>query len=214
MIYSFGLCGTGVPVIKEFNTKKEMCAKRGRGAYIDSEGFVNGDGNGEFIGIFAEEHSGKKDILNLRADGNRVRVDITSGGVYKMPFPILEAGKDGTETSFSCNTSILKQGIQGELMMVYKASDSVNTDGVGTKRKITAVSVSEGVATITIENGGMPCKGDRYAFIPSIGSVGGLDESRSGYCPSSRGVPSLKVINCDENTLTLEARLGGGFFEK
>lgn len=213
MIFSFSLGGHGVPVIKEFKTDKSSVLKKGRAAYLGEDGLVNGEGNGSFIGVFAEEHSGKNDILNARADGDRVRVDITSGGVYKMTLPMYEATSDGTETTVCFDSSAISENMTGELMMIYKSLNSVNSDGVGTRRKITGVTVSGKTATVTAEAGGKSCKGDRYAFIPKIGSLGGIDANKCGFSPAATGSsPSLKVVSCDEKALTLEAAVSGGFF--
>lgn len=214
MIYSFSLTGANTPAIKEFDIEKNTAITSGTVVYIDQNGVVNKDGNGSVLGVAAEDHSGEKDILNSRANADKIRVDITLGGVYKMPCPVFEASENSDATSFVCESTDIDNSCKGYLVLVSKNSDSTNTDYCGKRRKITSVAVSGDKAVFALEEAGAACKGDKYAFVPATGFVGSIDESAKDFCASaaSGNDAALTVVSCNTETLTIEAVLGSKLF--
>ncbi len=212
MNYSFNLTGAGIPVIKDFYTEKNSVIKAGQAVYLDANGYVNKDGAGTLLGVAAEDHTGKRDILNERADGEKIRVDITKDAFYRMPSPIFEATEDGDTSSLITETTKADAKTRGYLIMTQKGEGSINTDGVGTKRKIVSVAVSGTRVDFTLEVGGKICKGDRYAFCPMAGFVGSVDEKGTGFS-AAEGTAAMTACAFDEKTFTLEARLDGKFFD-
>lgn len=212
MTYSFNLTGAGVPVIKEFYTHKNAVIKAGQIVYLDDEGYVNKDGNGSLLGVAAEDHTGVKDALNVRADGDRVRVDITKDAFYKVACPVFTASEDGDTSSLIAESTNADAQTAGCLIMTEKGEGSTNTDGVGTKRKIVSVSVSGDRCDFTVEAGGKICKGDKYAFCPMAGFIGSVDEKGTGFS-AAKGTAVMTAAGFDEKTLTIEARLDGKFFD-
>lgn len=213
MNYSFSLTGAVIPVIKDFKIGKDTKVTSGKLVYMDENGIVNTEKNGKVLGVCAENHSGEKDILNARANSEAVRVDITLGGVYRMPLPILTACEDATATSFACESGLFDTAAKGTLVLVEKAADSTNADKVGAERSITSVAVSGGKVTFTLSEGGTACIGDRYAFMPEAGFMGCPDDEGTGFSALQNGEGAhLTVITSDKNTLTLEAVLDGKLF--
>lgn len=212
MTYSFNLNGSGYPVVKEFFTEKTACIKAGQAVYLDENGIVNSKAEGTLLGVAAEDHSGVKDILNERADGEKIRVDITKDAFYRMACPVFEAIEEGDTTSLICQSTMADADTYGFLILKEKGEGSINTDAIGTRRKIESVSASGSRLDFTVEAGGKICRGDKYAFCPMPGFVGSVDEL--GTCFSAaKGVSSMTVAAFDGNTFTLEARLDGKFFD-
>ena len=211
MIYSFSLTGANIPAIKEFEIEKDTAVKSGRIVYIDENGIVNKEG-GTILGVAAEDHSGEKDLLNTRANGNKIRVDITQAGVYKMPCPVFES-IENSQTSFVCNNTCANANIKGSLVLVAKGHDSTNSDYIGKRRKITAATVSGNKTVVTLEGDVTTCKGDRYAFVPAVGFNGSADSTNTGFSAvMNADSPVLTVVSCDTNTLNIEAIIGSKLF--
>jgi len=213
MNYSFSISGAVTPVIKEFTVEKEAKISAGTIVFIDENGVVNGDGNGKILGVAAEEHTGEKDLLNERANGDRIRVDITLGGVYKMPCPVFEASEDADGTALICENAKVDENCKGYLVLIFKGEDSVNGDAIGTRRRISSVAVNDSKAVFTLDEGEKICKGDRYAFVPAAGFIGGVDESFGGFCAvKTEGKPELYVVCSNATALTVEAVIGSKLF--
>ncbi len=198
MKFLYGLGGANVPVIKEFDIDPATKINAGSAVSITSEGKVTETISGAVLGVCAENHPGKEDMLNKRANGNRVRVDITSGGVYSIKFPEFEAVFGGVENTFSSDSTNLSSiGKGARFVLVKKAADSTNTDKIGTVREaISADFGSNGNFEFVFNDGGTPSKGDVYAYITPVGSSAVVCD---GYRLDISGVGSgAKVVGCDE----------------
>lgn len=214
MNYSFSLTGTVTPVIKEFKIANDIKVCAGTAVYLDENGNVNTAADGRLLGVCAEDHSGEKELLNSRANGDRVRVDITRGGVYRMMLPVLTAVQEASENTFVCESGLFDANAKGALVLISKAADSTNTDKIGQERNIEAVIVDGGEVTFTLSDGGTPFTGDRYAYMPYSGFIGGIDATGTGFSAVSENENTcLKVVKCDKHTLTLEAVLEGKIFD-
>ena len=139
-----------------------------------SEGLVVGaDENetGAILGIAAENHSGKIDAIDPRADGKKIFVIDDPSVVMQCKAPEVTATA-GTETTLQAEgLGNFSDGDfnGGYVKLISKAEDSENTDVIGQVRRI------EGFASgaFKLEKGGAPGKGDVYALFPPIGFAKG-----------------------------------------
>lgn len=213
MKFLYGLYGANIPVIREFDISKTEEVEAGQIIRRSSDGVISPSSIGECVGVAAEDHSGKEDILNARANGSKLRVDITGGGVYSLPAPRLTATKAGTATTFICGDTTVTSALMGsKLVLLAKGENSSNTDSVGTERVITNVSVSSGVVTVTLSAGGATSEGDVYVLVPIIGFKGNVAEDGKSFTPSTATGIVLTVMGYDERNLCLEVLLGTKYF--
>ena len=214
MNYSFNLAGGILPVIKDFNIQKNTEVKSGKVVFIDENGIVNTEKRGTLLGVCGEDHSGKCDILNARANGNWVRVDITKDAVYSMDCPVFEAVSEGSETTFICAKAQADAKVKGALVLIEKGADSTNSDYIGKERKIVSASVNGDNTVITLEEGSKTFAGDKYAFVPMAGFKGYVNETDNGFCAVKKAdAPQMTVVCTDCNTLKVMCTLDGKLFD-
>lgn len=205
MKFLYSLTGANVPVIKEFDIENNAKVNEGDLVYLDITGRATVNPGTVVLGVSAETHTGVKDLLNERNDKNRIRVDITRGGVYEMSPVTVVATKDGTVTTFICSEEGLNSGIlNAKLMLVEKAEGSTNTDNIGDIRTVNTVVCADGVCTMNLDNGGAACKGDVYALYPAQGTIGALSENGKDFAVSSPVPVGLKVVGRDLTRKKLE----------
>ena len=214
MKFLYGLYGANIPVIREFEINNKAKIEAGMIVRCSADGSnISPDATGYCVGVAAEDHSGEKDILNARADGTKVRIDVTGGGVYSVPAPRFTASLDGTAASIICSAESVNSNIAGSrLMLVAKGENSTNTDSVGTMRKIIEVVSGTDNVTIKIESGGVSCKGDVYALIPNCGYKGFVAEDNKSFSTDTATDISLTVMGYDEKSASLEVLLGSKLF--
>ena len=126
---------------------------------------------GAILGIAAENHSGKADAIDPRADGKKIFVIDDPSVVMQCKAPEVTADS-GTETTLQAEgLSIFADDDfnGGYVKLVHKAEDSENTDVPGQTRRVT--DFASGV--LTLEKGGTPSAGDVYALFPPIGFAKG-----------------------------------------
>ena len=214
MKFLYGLSGAGVPVIRDFEIDSKAEIYTGEVVTLTDGGVIGKGCNGLVLGVAAEDHTGKNDILNERNNAGKLRVDITKDGVYSVPASKLTVSKKGTGTSIVCPFDMEGANLAGaKLILTAKGENSENTDSVGTERKIGSVSYSDGVATFTVNDGGISCTGDVYALIPPYGYKGSVaDDCKSFSCNSAGGI-TLTVAGYDKMNATLEVILGKRYFD-
>ena len=214
MKFLYGLGGANVPVIKEFELSNPAEAiEAGQALKCTSRGLVGKNVDGKYIGVAAEDHSGKEDILNPRANGNKIRVDITKDAVYSVPMMKLTAVANGSPITFVCPGGyVTGNHLVFSLMLISKGEGSTNTDAVGTIRKIDNVTSSGSNYVYEIETGGTTCEGDVYAVVPYVGFIGGVDNSYKGMDFCSDTGTELTVVGVNKTDATVEARFKAGLF--
>lgn len=214
MKFLYSLSGGNHPVIREFRINKTDKFVKGKVVRYSSDNVTGHYTTGNCIGVAAEDHSGEKDILNARADGEWLRVDVTLGGVYSMPAPEFVA-TDTAAFGFKCSADGLVDTLTGaRAVLVKKAENSTNIDAVGTVRDITEISITDGTATIKLSTGGTVNIGDVYALLPVHCSKGYLAADAESFTFVSGSGVSLTVVGCDEKTATLEVFLGSKHFSR
>ena len=181
---------------------------------IDENGIVNIEKRGTLLGVCGEDHSGKCDLLNARANGKWIRVDITKDAVYSMDCPVFEAVSEGSETSFICAKAQADANVKGALVLIEKGADSANSDYIGKERKIVSASVNGDNTVITLEEGSKTYAGDKYAFIPVSGFKGYVNETDNGFCAVKNGeAPEMTVICTSKNAFEVMCTLDGKLFD-
>lgn len=182
MNFMFNLSGNNIPLIKEYEIDEDTVIAYGEAVGIADGKVVRADGAEALLGVSAEAHSGEKDELNVRSNGNKIRVIISPDAVYGVKAKEY-AVISGTADSITVRSDGLAVSVNsGYAVLVKKAENSVNTDAVGTRRKITGCAVSGAQATVNVEAGGVACEGDIYVLIPEIADEVQLDENGTGVC--------------------------------
>lgn len=182
MNFLFNLSGANAPLIKEYDIAPETKVEAGEVVGIENSLVNKASQCDGMLGVCAETHTGKHDELNSRADGNKVRVIIAPDAVYSAKAPVYTA-ESGTETTVTVPSAGLGISVNGGYaVLVSKAANSANADIVGTKRRISACSVTGDTAVVTVENGGIASKGDVYMLIPDIGGKLSLDTDGKSIC--------------------------------
>lgn len=211
MIYSFGTAGANNPVIREFDVQPDAKITDGIAVYIDEQGIVNADKEGTLLGVSAEYHSGEKDLLNSRSCGNKIRVDITRGGVYKVKLPVICATVDSQgSVVFEDDGSVSAQS-KGMLVLIEKA-DGSNAKQI---RNITNVSVDNSVVTVGIDGEDAVSEGDRFMYVPSSGFEGSVTADGSTFCSKAgENAPVMLVVSSNADTGTADALMCNKLFDR
>lgn len=208
MKFLYSLGGGNIPVIREFDIVANEKFSAGQIVRISTDGYIAKDALGGCIGVAAEDHTGKKDILNERNNGTKLRIDITKDAVYSVD-AVKVSATGGSATTMTCSSNVLSGNLTGaKLVLVQKGENSENTDSIGSVRKVQNVSVSGDVATANIENGSRICAGDVYAVMPVYGFKGCVSDDGEGFAFASDDIiTDLYVVNYNTDTLTLEVML-------
>lgn len=180
MKFTFNASGANAPLIREYDIASSTAIHAGEVVGTADDLLVKADSADSVLGVSAEEHTGKHDPLNARADGTRLRVNIAPQAVYEAALPCFTA-TGGTATTLVTAASGLSTSLaSGCAVLLSKADGSTNTDSVGTSRRISACAISGSAATITLASGGTPAAGDIYRIIPDVGDELVLDASGMG----------------------------------
>ena len=206
MKFLYGLGGANVPVIKDFELSyASMNVKAGEVVKCDSNGKISTNVGDAILGVVAENHTGKKDILNARDTGNMVRVDITKNGVYRADAPRLVVSATGTATTVLTRTSelstIMKESL---LVLIEKGEGSANTDAIGTARRISNYSSTSPENIVTVASGSISYEGDVYAIVPYIGGEYPVSEDCTTICYGVGCGGKVKVVGRDIKNATID----------
>lgn len=197
----FVFCASGAvqPTIKDFAVQEDKEINCGEAVCLTGEKITGAKKGGTLLGVAAETHSGKEDILNARANGGRIRVNITPGAVYAAKAKVLTADSGCTATSFKCTDSYFGTSVSsGKLVLKYKAPTSTNTEEIGAERTVSACAVTSGAVTLTVSSGAAACEGDVYEYYPKIGSEVYLNADGTGFEPINSATDvKLKTVGGD-----------------
>ena len=159
-----------------------------------SEGLVVGAEAEEteaILGIAAENHSGRVDAIDPRADGKKIFVIDDPNVVMQCAAPEVTA-VTGSETTLQAEglSAFAEDDFNGGYVkLIRKAEESANTDAIGKVRRVTDFSGD----TLTLESGGTPAEGDVYALFPPIGFAKG-SLGASGASLTLTGAADLPVM--------------------
>lgn len=157
---------------------------------------------GAILGIAAEFHSGKEDALNLRANGEWIRVCDNPTLIFECAAPTIKAAS-GSATTIVPATGDVDAADDAfnnaVLVLKEKAANSGNTDAVGTQIVVTDYAKTGTV--MTKASGGVPGAGDVYEVYPvigaAIGGVASLGDKRLGITLKTVGATKLRCIGHD-----------------
>ena len=216
MNFLFNLSGANTPLIKEYDIAPDTEITHGDVVGI-VDGLVGKTAVGSsVIGVAAEDHTGEKDILNARSDGDKIRVDITDGAVYSAKAPVYKVkSTSSSNTAIAVSSVGLSSSISsGYLVLRHKADDSENTDNVGDARKVSACNISGQTATFTVSAGGTAYKDDEYVFMPEIGSDVYLDSTARGIAAYNSASTVKFIVVCkDDKAFTVGVKLKTTLFD-
>ncbi len=200
MKFEFCACGASVPVILDFDIEKTTEVNEGE-IVCANEGVIDGTVNGGVVlGVAAETHSGQKDILNERANGSKLRVNVTKGAVYSCKAKEITAISGCSATTIKCTDSTFSSSVTGgKLVLVRKAEGSTNSDEIGSVRSISACAVSGNTVTFTVSNGAVAVSGDEYEFYPELSAEMYIDGNASGYAAVNSNT-DVKIKCVGDNT--------------
>ena len=203
MKFTFNASGANTPVIKEFDIATSTAINEGAAVGIKNGLVVAATGATYILGVAAETHKGSADLLNPRANGTKIRVNISPCAIYNVPAQKLTA-TGGSATTFVCDGTNLSTSLSaGKLVLVSKGASSTNTDKLGTVRTISACSITTGTATITVSSGGTAAAGDVYALLFAPGTEVYLDSTGKNAVMYNSGT-TVKLIAATSDTDTLE----------
>ena len=206
MKFLYGLGGANVPIIKNFELSNiNLSIEAGCVVKCNADGKVTTNSSDAILGVSAEKHSNKKDILNARDGGDRIRVDITKYGVYRADAPRFVATKTGTATTvYGKGNDDLSSNMNGAfLVLIEKGENSMNTDKIGTARKISSYGSEGSYVVITASSGSTSYEGDVYAIIPSIGNEHPISDNNTtiSYGVGSGGKMKVVGHNLEKGTI-------------
>ena len=214
MKFLYSLTGANVPVIKEFDTYNTEKIEKGDVLFLDIGKKATKSNSGNVLGVSAETHSGKEDILNERSNKDKIRVDITAGGVYSVAPLLLTAVQDGSTGSFFCSDENVDYSVEGfKLVLVEKAEGSENTDNIGDVRNVSFGSPEEGKINMSISAGGKTCKGDVYAMYPAVGTEGYYNENGGNFIITNGTGICIVAVGANIEKGYVEVKLSHTAFE-
>lgn len=193
MKFAFNDSGANAPFIREYDIATSTAIKDGEAVGITGNKAVRAESGDHVLGVAAEEHPGKHDELNARADGGKIRVNVAPQAIYEAALPSFTATGGSATTLVIPSSGVSASLTSGRAVLVSKADSSANTDKVGTSRRISACTVSGSSATLTLASGGVPGNGDVYRLIPDVGDEMYLDASGCGVCFFRTGA-TIKLI--------------------
>lgn len=159
---------------------------------------------GGILGIAAEFHSGKEDALNLRANGEWIRVCDNPTLIFECTAPTIKAASGSATTIVPATGDVDAVAADDAfnnavLVLKEKAANSGNTDAVGTQIVVTDYAKTGTV--MTKASGGVPGAGDVYQVYPvigaAIGGVASLGDKRLGITLKTVGATKLRCIGHD-----------------
>lgn len=190
MKYSYSAGGYTQPCVKEFEIKNDAFVEKGQ-AVCQTDGIIDENTKGTtFVGICDETHTGKPDILNERADKNKVRVIVSPDAVFACAPMTKSCTAKGTSTTITVSAD----GIDTNLVK------GATVCGNGEMRKVVSCAVSGNVATLTLSDGETSDEGDIYEIYPAINTKMYLDENATGvvFANSNTDV-TFKTVGFDVN---------------
>ena len=167
--------------------------------------------SGGILGIAAEFHSGKEDALNLRANGEWIRVCDNPTLIFECAAPMIKAASGSATTIVPATGDVDASAADDAfnnavLVLRRKAASSTNTDAVGTQIVVTDYAKTGTV--MTKASGGVPGAGDVYQVYPvigaAIGGVASLGDKRLGITLKTVGATKLRCIGHDYERGTIK----------
>ncbi len=213
MRFSFNTTGVNQPVIREFDIDKTENIQYGQIVCINN-GKVTSELMGATpLGVSAETHSGREDLLNVRSNGDKIRVIVGAGSAYQADAIYLTVNEKGSMNSIKTPFMYMPDVVNGELMLVKKAKDSINYDKIGSTRKITSYTITTEGVTFNVSNGSSSSIGDVYALFPGIGSKVKVDEKKTGIALENVETDvTFKVVDVDKDTKSVYVTMNNCLF--
>ncbi len=209
MKFLFNASGANTPLIRDYDIASATCIYKGQVVGVKNSLIVSVHSADYVVGVAEEDHTGTADMLNPRNNGTKIRVNMAPDAVYTTAAPNQYVTTGSTATKICISALNVSSGMtSGSLVLVSKGSGSTNTDKIGKVRTISACSVADNVATVTVSSGGTACSGDVYAYVPHIGTDMTVDLGGMGVVQyDSSSTVKAKVVFTDAEKLILGVKL-------
>ena len=198
MDYYINSQGLASPCVKEYEIDTSVDLKRGTVMTLSNGKAKKATDSDKILGVLCEDYNVNKEELNARSGGGRVRVNVSSGALFRQPNLKTTLAAAGTATKITIagftapSTADVLKGAY--LRLVSKAPDSGNTDTVGTLRAVSASSGSE----LTVTSGGTAAIGDVYEILLPAGfAYLALTSDAMSYTLAASASSKVRVLGCD-----------------
>ena len=194
MDYYINSQGLASPCTKEYEVSTATDLKKGTVMTLSDGKAKKATDSDTILGVLCEEYKVKKEELNPRSGSGRVRVNVSSGAIFRQPNLKTTLAAAGTATKITIagfTVPTTANALKGAyLRLVSKAKDSGNTDTVGTLRAVSASSGSE----LTVSNGGVAAIGDVYELLLPAGfTYLALNSDATGYTLAAASSSKVRV---------------------
>lgn len=164
------------PTMKEIIVDPSLEIKKGQIVWVNKEGEINQSDSTYFYGVAAEDHSGKEDPLNSRANSDKLKIIDGTNAVFKLKVPTVIMNGDSTEDTYKSDSDHIPDGTNTAcrflLVLAKKGNESTNTDAIGTVKVCSGNYQGGDGYDLTIANPScVPCDGDNYYFLAGDGAV-------------------------------------------
>lgn len=205
--------GDTAPTIKKFRTSEKEALKKGTMMMAKEGEPLKSNGNYTAIGILAEDYDPNPNELNAHAGDGFARIIVSPNAVYRIPPFHVTVATDGTSTKLiwpgtaPTSTNAFKNGY---FRLIEKGEKSGNTDPIGTIRHVIESTADE----ITLEEGGIPSKGDVFEVFMPIGNVNlTLDPTDPTRCKITVATDNTcRVVGCEPQSGYMEVIFRNNFF--
>lgn len=164
------------PTMKEIIVDPSLEIKKGQIVWVNKEGEINQSDSTYFYGVAAEDHSGKEDALNSRANSDKLKIIDGTNAVFKLKVPKIFIIDNSTEDTYKSDSDYIPNGTNTAcrflLVLAKKGKESTNADTIGTVKLCSGnYAGSDGYALFIINQSGIPCYGDSYYYLAGDGAV-------------------------------------------
>ena len=128
MKFAFNASGANAPLIRDYDIATSTAIKDGEAVGIADNKVVAAESGDHVLGVAAEEHTGKHDELNARADGGKIRVNIAPQAIYEASLPCFTATGGSATTLVIPSSGVSASLASGRAVLISKAASSTNTD--------------------------------------------------------------------------------------
>jgi len=194
MDYYLNSQGLASPCVKEYEVSTSTDLKRGTVMTLSDGKAKKASDSDKILGVLCEDYKVNKEELNPRSGSGRVRVNVSSGAVFRQPNLKTTLAAAGTATKITLagfTAPTTANSLKGAyLRLVSKAKDSTNTDTVGTLRAVSASAGSE----LTVSTGGAAAIGDVYELLLPAGfTYLALNSDATGYTLAASASSKVRV---------------------
>lgn len=200
--YAYDLAVVSAPIIKEFYIASGTAIEQGEVVKLVEGAVVavgDTDQDDPYLGVAAEAHTGVSDIMNPRANGNKIKVYCSPLAVFKCQPGILSTADSGDATTWVDGEIVAAAGFadndwNGGYLKVK--STAALTNGLNKAYRVSDFAVATGTFT-GVFTGGVTA-GDTALLFPPVGSKGwDLNSDGTMLDLKAKGGESIIIVEND-----------------